>query len=926
MIVDLLHNKIVKETITEAFEKSVNESLIPKLYALYSTSLEGVQMYEDYLNDDFNKDGYWYYPLTVLIAGINAVIWIKWDVSDKSKFEGGNPYAYVGEGIDFLIADDVPMAFKNAIDGRSSYFEGGCVKTNVVTDAPSVSILIGKYSQTFIDEMTRQITGVIEKACGVSGIENSSIELDFVFAPNTYMEHTSENVTYRRLLISAKGCAPRDFWIKWTRQNSSVAFSVNDNVSGEDIIFELGEDVPHKTREKEYRFLVYGNSEKYRVAMGRKNITEWRELIKRAVKRGELNKTTTELEKDAHVSEVSDKLSEILEKYGMAIPKAPEPEVEGNADKANEALRLAVLGDAPEADFETFEGADTEQGRDALEKTEAAAEEAASVTEAAESVISENTDIAEESESVFSFAGLEITDETLGSDADEFDFDKEHEQFEIEIADSEESSFADILADFVPTDDEVSESADEAELEDMTVAMDDEDAAIAENADDAELVAAEELLLDDNAETEINEEIEEAEEAEKANDGISYTEEATEAAPAYDAEEIKRELEAEYLEKISALNSELDVARAEIISARRDAESARMAKENAENALNSERLSSADLRVEIEKQKFAIEQVRILIDEAANARMLAEAETARVRAEYEELKRENAALVEAARAAEEACAVAEEKSRACEEKLEEQIELFEKEKIRQKNLFAEAARQAKEESERTEAELAEAEALRRIEEARLEAIRAEDNQSNASDTSLLEARARIEAEALRRMEEAAERKKTIEERAYEARMRMEERARAAAEARAAASADYARVAPAEAAAVNAAPTVQTVAEDDEAKDTYVPVTEPISEPEPKPVVNYTYTSKLVRLLFSRSMDPNVTARIHELINEALNKFGKSDIYIKVKAGIADNSTVVLNFVEFPEEEFELLVDIIKYLGNSDLGIYKIILD
>ncbi len=913
MTVDLLHNKIVKETITEAFEKSVNEGLIPKLYALYGASLEGVQMYEDYLNDDFNKDGYWYYPLTVLIAGINAVIWIKWDVSDKSKFQGGNPYAYVGEGIDFIIADDVPMAFKSALDGRSSYFEGRCVKTNVVTDAPSVSILVGKYSQTFIDEMTRQITRAIEKACGVSGIENSSIELDFVFAPNTYMEHTSENVTYRRLLISAKGCAPRDFWIKWTRQNSSVAFSVNDNVSEEDVVFELGEDVPHKTREKEYRFLVYGNSEKYRVAMGRKNITEWRELIKRAVKRGELDKTTTELEKDARVTEVSDKLSEILEKYGMAIPKAPETVVEGSADKANEALRLAVLGDAPEADFVTAESPDGEKTEESAFEV-SLEEDTALVEEAADAEISEDTENAENSESVFSFAGLEITDGAVTSDDDGFDFDKEHEQFEMEIPDTEEPSLADILADFVPADDGV--YAD-AETEDITVAMDDEDFAAAEKNDDFELVEAEELLLADEAAFE---------QPEEAENEAEYTEEEAEAIPVCDAEEIKRQLEAEYLDKISALNAELEIARAEIISVRRDAESARMAKENAENALNSERLSSADLRVEIEKQKFAIEQVRLLIDEAANARMLAEAETARIRAEYEELKRENAALVEAARAAEEACAAAEEKSRASEEKLEEQIELFEKEKIRQKNLFAEAARQAKAESERTEAELAEAEALRRIEEARLEAIRSEDNQSDASDAGALEARARIEAEALRRMEDAADRKKTIEERAYEARMRMEERARAAAEARAAASADYARIAPISTQTADAElPTEEAVAEN-VAEEAHAFASEPISEPAPKPAVNYTYTSKLVRLLFSRSMDPNIIARIHELITNALNKFGKSDIYIKVKAGISDNSTVVLNFVEFPEEEFELLVDIIKYLGNSDLGIYKIILD
>ncbi len=1017
MIVDLLHNKIVKETITEAFEKSVNENLIPKLYALYSTSLEGVQMYEDYLNDDFKKDGYWYYPLTVLIAGINAVIWIKWDVSNASEFEGGNPYAYTGEGIDFIIADDVPMAFKSALDGRSSYFEGGCVKTNVATDAPSVKILVGKYSQTFIDEMTRQITRVIEKACGVSGIDGSSIEIDFVFAPNTYMEHTSENVTYRRLLISAKGCSPRDFWIKWTRLNSSVAFSVNDNVSEEDIVFELGEDVPHKTREKEYRFLVYGNSEKYRVAMGRKNITEWRELIKRAVKRGELNKTTTELERDAHVTEVSDKLSEILEKYGMAIPTAPKAEVKGSAEVVNEALRLAVLGDAQEADgagleeaevltvpeiikAEAVEEADVAELEDEPDADESELDEVEEETIAAEEAESEDESEREEEPAaaeVFTLGGLEITDGAEEDDGDNFDFDKEHEQFEITIPAVTEPSFADILADFIPKDDEDEENESDAcepavsisdieetdsevfeisksdieeelsekdpeaaeetateifdeyesaELEDEKVAMDDEDVSAPEAEDDFEIVEAEKLLdtEGDEPEEDIKEE--------------------PEAVPTINVEQIRCEIEAEYVEKLAALSAELETVRAEIFDvkgalaeskaeadrARRDADKYQQAMERADNALKSERLAAADLRVEIEKQKFAIDQVRLLIDEAANARMLAEAETARIRAEYEELKQENVNLVEAARMAEEACAAAEEKSRACEEKLEEQIELFEKEKIRQKNLFAEAARQAKEENDRTVAELAEAEALRRIEEARLEALRNEESARSSLEAEALRQRLILEKAAERRVEEAEERRRSIEQRAYETRMIMEQRARAAAEARAASSAEYARVAPISASAVSFAPVTATIPQEEPTPiaesaytdihniyaepaadalplDEYIPIEAEVTNvPDPEPVVNYTYVTKIVRLLFKRAMDPNITVRIHELISEALTNFGKSNVYMKVKASVADNSTVILNFVEFPEEEFDLLVRIINYLGNNDLGIYKIILE
>ena len=99
--------------------------------------------------------------------------------------------------------------------------------------------------------------------------------------------------------------------------------------------------------------MVYGNSDKYRVAMGRKNVTEWRELIKRAVKRGELMKITAELEENAHVAEVSDKLSEILEKCGVSVPTATSADIRVDAEVANEALRLAVLGNG-EAESENY--------------------------------------------------------------------------------------------------------------------------------------------------------------------------------------------------------------------------------------------------------------------------------------------------------------------------------------------------------------------------------------------------------------------------------------------------------------------------------------------------------------------------------------------------------------------------------------------
>ncbi len=841
MTVDLLHNEIVKGTITEGFTKSINENLIPKLYALYGTSLVGIQMYEDYIKDEFVKDGYMYYPMTVNLGGVNAVIWIKWDISDSSLFSGGVPYSYLGEeNIDFMIAEDVPSAFKQAIEERANYFEGGQIKTHVSTDAPGATILAGKYSQTFVDEMARQLTSAIARACGVTGLAESSIELNMVFAPNTYMEHTSENVTYRRLLISAKGCAPRDFWVKWTRLDANVAFSVNDTVNSDNIRFEIGEDVSHKIREKEYRFLVYGNSDKYRVAMGRKNITEWREIIKRALKRGELEKTAGELEEDARVAEVSDKLSQILEKCGVAVPAVADTSVPSGADIANEALRMAVFGDSLPVD-------------------------------------ENEADMTAESE-----------------DHDEFDFNKENENIDFILKDGIELTLSE--SDDMPDIAELIESAESQNDESEGKKF------IYEEVKDVSAEGAENL---DNS-------YEESAETEEADA------KASSPSDNFSDEILAKELEYAREEAVRL--------RAEVASARRAVEDERMAKEDVEKYLSFERLNASDLRAQIEKQNVAISDLKRLIDEEANARKLAQVEADRLRAENENITRENMRLVEAARISEEACREAELKCREQEEKLREQIELQEKERVREKLLFAEEARQAREEEER--------EAKGRDESQKLY----EDN-SPLTDKVSAESEVPHESDAVLQKREKEERRAAAKERAEVLRRRMEEEARRDADLKASESSEYSSSAKA---GLIEEPMKEPIGElCSEAKGTPY-VTEDYKEPEisssapdsvcvpidemVRPVINYTYTSKLVRLMFKNTIDPNVTVRIHELISVALTEFKKEDVYIKVKASIPDNATVVLNFVKYPEEEMQLLVDIIHFLGNSDLGIYKIILE
>ena len=89
---------------------------------------------------------------------------------------------------------------------------------------------------------------------------------------------------------------------------------------------------------------------------------------------------------------------------------------------------------------------------------------------------------------------------------------------------------------------------------------------------------------------------------------------------------------------------------------------------------------------------------------------------------------------------------------------------------------------------------------------------------------------------------------------------------------------------------------------------------------------YTYTEKLVHLIFRHPVDPNVLGRIQELMTDTIRYFKKESVFIKVKATIPSEDTVDLHFTKFPEEEHQLLVDMIQVLGNSNLGICRVLVE
>ena len=87
-----------------------------------------------------------------------------------------------------------------------------------------------------------------------------------------------------------------------------------------------------------------------------------------------------------------------------------------------------------------------------------------------------------------------------------------------------------------------------------------------------------------------------------------------------------------------------------------------------------------------------------------------------------------------------------------------------------------------------------------------------------------------------------------------------------------------------------------------------------------------YVSKVADISFRHPVDPNITKRIQDIIVTTVKYFGKENVYMKIKATIPDSFMVRLEFVKIPENESELLADIIRVLGHSKLGITKVLLD
>ena len=677
----------------------------------------------------------------------------------------------------------------------------GTVKIRIDAVGGDLDRVACKYPVSFMNEMARQLTTAIESATAVEGLASSSVELIMMFASGTYMEHISGNVTYRRLMLIDAVSAPRDFWVKWTRLEA-----VEGEYNEGNILFELGEDVEQKIREKEYRYLLTAGKDKYHNSMGRKKVTEWREVIKRAARRGELTKLESDFELAPETLELEERIADLLGRR-----------IEARNQSKTEEIPYVTPAD------EEFARA-MEKARMVVESAAMSSEEQ-SLEEIAEELC-EVTEPEEEPEET-----LEDEPEVEIEIMEEESLDEPESEIEIEIveleAEPEEpvpAAEIDIFADTEAEEGEIDIFADD---EGEEIALDNE--------------PAEELVLDDVAdEPEI--EVEVVELAEEATDDIAEEAESVEDESEFEIEIV--ELEAEPEEAPVAEEpvpvSEPAVAETDIAD--------RVA------GIRAEIETKIRLEYEIRARIKAEEEVVELRRELQKIRAESETLLAEARKEQERLRLEYELLLDQT-TREEAMREAEETRRRMEEAaLRAEIEAQLRQEASERERLAEAARMAIEEQHRLEAE-------------------------NARISRQREEEERIEADRLRKLEE----ERAIEE-ARQAEMERIRRENEEAQAK----------------VRNAMPVMGDG--------------------------RYAYTSKTVKFLFRRSVDPNITTRIQEIIKATVDYYGKDNVYLKIRCTVPDSQTVVLEFAQIPLEEMELLGNIIKILGNSGLGIAKAIID
>ena len=214
MRLNLLYNKIVADTITEGFIKSFEEIAVPKLTKMLP-DVEEIIIYDDYLSDGFAQGGTFFCPLTLVSGAKLSRAFASWRI-DSKRFVDTIPYAYVGkDALNIDVSESAPLTVEEKISARTPFLTDDSIKLTLFAEAPTKTFLSGKYSQAFLDVLRENVTRALEKEFRISKIAESSLELTFSFAPESFMEHVldkDEDAEVINRIYEGHLKNPNEFW------------------------------------------------------------------------------------------------------------------------------------------------------------------------------------------------------------------------------------------------------------------------------------------------------------------------------------------------------------------------------------------------------------------------------------------------------------------------------------------------------------------------------------------------------------------------------------------------------------------------------------------------------------------------------------------------------------------------------------------
>ncbi len=235
------------------FQKSAEEQLPDKISAVCSKKVKLLQFYTEFFGDDgnylFEKDGVYYYPLTVVYYGDSwETKWISWTV-DMSANEREFDYAGIenvfielvpfglnyNDGIEFNVCSDeyVDEKFKAIIKGKNLYYNLRGHYYMVVLTACDKRRL-NKINQIFMDALALQIETRLDELVG-----GKIPRKDFFF------EIDAKNVDKLLSVYNGKKYLEVSFIYNGNVIPLSIswegAYNVTDDIDRDEVKFELCE-------------------------------------------------------------------------------------------------------------------------------------------------------------------------------------------------------------------------------------------------------------------------------------------------------------------------------------------------------------------------------------------------------------------------------------------------------------------------------------------------------------------------------------------------------------------------------------------------------------------------------------------------------------------------------------------------------------